>query len=233
MMNYRYDGISVETLMLMSENAFRDSKDFYERNKDKLKKGITIPIRQVIEALSDTITDIDPEIPIMPTRMVSRIRRDTRFSKNKHLYRENLWAMFMRDKHALPYYPCMWFEVSPNCYSGGVGIYDAPPALMAIFRKHLVENQSEFLKAAKSAESAGAVFHCESYKKPKSNCPSEKAAPYFNAKSFYFIYSFPDVRQLAQPDFIEDIRGIYKKMKPMYGFLLKVSEDYAQTLLNK
>ncbi len=231
-MDYRYDGISVETLMLMSENAFRDSRDFYEQNKEKLKKGMTVPIQQVIEALSDTITDIDPQIPIRPTRMVSRIRRDTRFSKNKHLYRENLWAMFMRDKHELPYYPCMWFEVSPACYSGGVGVYDAPPAMMEVFRRHLTENEAAFLKAVRSVESAGAVFHCDSYKKPKPNCPNEKIAPYYNAKSFYFIYSFPDVRQLAQADFIEDIRGIYKKMKPMYRFLLKVSEEYGQTLLS-
>ena len=231
-MDYRYDGITVETLMLMSENAFRDSKDFYEQNKEKLKQGMTVPIRQVIEALSDTITDIDPEIPIVPSRMVSRIRRDTRFSKNKHLYRENLWAMFMRDKHALPYYPCMWFEVSPADYSGGVGIYDAPPALMEIFRRHLTEKPEEFLKAAAAAEAAGAVYHCQSYKKEKAGCPDERLARFYNAKSFYFIYSFPDVRQLAKPDFIEDIRGIYRQLKPMYRFLLKVSEEYSGTLVN-
>lgn len=230
-MDYRYDGITVETLMLMSENAFRDSKDFYEQNKETLKNGMTIPIRQVIEALADTIIDIDPQIPIDPVRMVSRIRRDTRFSKNKHLYRENLWAMFMRDKHELPYYPCMWFEVSPESYSGGVGVYDAPPALMEIFRRHLNENPKAFEKAAGAAEKAGAVYHCESYKKEKPGCPNDKLARFYNAKHFYFIYSFPDVRQLATPDFIEDIRGIYQQLKPLYRFLLSVSEEYGQTLL--
>ncbi len=229
-MDYRYDGITVETLMLMSENAFRDSREFYEQNKEKLKLGMTVPIRQVIEALADTITDIDPQIPIDPVRMVSRIRRDTRFSKNKHLYRENLWAMFMRDKHALPYYPCMWFEVSPTAYSGGVGVYDAPPALMEFFRRRLTEKPAEFLKAAAAAEGAGAVYHCRSYKKEKPGCPDERLTRFYNAKSFYFIYSFPDVRQLAKPDFIEDIRGIYERMKPMYRFLLEVSEAYSQTL---
>lgn len=230
-MEYRYDGITVETLMLMSENAFRDSRDFYEQNKETLKKGMTIPIRQVIEALADTIIDIDPQIPIDPVRMVSRIRRDTRFSKNKHLYRENLWAMFMRDKHELPYYPCMWFEVSPESYSGGVGVYDAPPALMEIFRRHLTERPKEFEKAAAAAEKAGAVYHCESYKKEKPGCPNDKLARFYNAKHFYFIYSFPDVRQLATPDFIEDIRGIYQQLKPLYRFLLSVSEEYGQTLI--
>ena len=230
-MEYRYDGITVETLMLMSENAFRDSRDFYEQNKETLKKGMTIPIRQVIEALADTIIDIDPQIPIDPVRMVSRIRRDTRFSKNKHLYRENLWAMFMRDKHELPYYPCMWFEVSPESYSGGVGVYDAPPALMEIFRRHLTERPKAFEKAAGAAEKAGAVYHCESYKKEKPGCPNDKLTRFYNAKHFYFIYSFPDVRQLATPDFIEDIRGIYQQLKPLYRFLLSVSEEYGQTLI--
>ena len=86
--------------------------------------------------------------------------------------------------------------------------------------------------AADAAEAAGAVYHCQSYKKEKPGCPHERLARFYNAKSFYFIYSFPDVRQLAKPDFIEDIRGIYQQLKPMYRFLLKVSEEYSGTLVN-
>ena len=33
MSTYRYDGITPETLMLLSENRFRNSRDFYEENK--------------------------------------------------------------------------------------------------------------------------------------------------------------------------------------------------------
>jgi YidC/Oxa1 family membrane protein insertase len=135
MSDYRYDGIKPEILMLLSENRFRNSRDFYEENKKKIKEGITIPLQQIICALSDTIIEIDEDIPIIPQKMVSRVRRDTRYTKDKHMYRENLWTMFTRDKHSLPHFPCMWFEVAQNGYSGGVGTYYAPPRMMELYRQ--------------------------------------------------------------------------------------------------
>ena len=230
MIDYKYNGITPQAMFLMSENRFRNSREFYEEHKEELKQGIVVPIRQVIAALADTLLKIDPQMSIAPEKMVSRIRRDTRFTKDKRLYRENLWTMFMRDKHALPYYPCMWFEVSPECYSGGIGTYYAPPRLMELYRNEIAARPRDFEKAVKSAEKAGCVFECEAYKKEKAGCPKAELAPYYNVKSVFFIYRFSDVSELQTADFIEKIRKIYVQLKPMYVFLLSVSEKYMQEI---
>lgn len=230
-MSYRYDGIKAETIMLMMENRFRNSKEFYDEHKQQLKDGFTVPIRQVVAALSDTLLDIDDQLMLIPEKTVARIRRDTRFSKEKSLYRDNLWAMFMRDKHELPYHPCMWFEVSPRSYSGGVGVYYAPPALMRIFREHISKDTAEFLRAALTLEAAGCAAHAQQYAKKKEGCPDPRIEPFYNAKSLYFIFEFNTVKDLENSDFIEKIRGIYAQMKPMYDFLLRVSREYGESLI--
>lgn len=227
MNNYRYDGITAETLMLLSENRFRNSRDFYEKHKKQLKEGITIPLQQIICALSDTIAEIDDEIPVVPSKMVSRIRRDTRFTKDKNLYRENLWAMFMRDKKALPYFPCMWFEVTQNAYSGGIGTYYAPPRFMELFRQEITERPDDFYDAVILAERSGAVFSGQFYKKGKPGCPMAVLEPYYNAKELYFSFYFPELNELENSDFIEKIRPIYSSFKPMYKFLLSVALKYS------
>lgn len=227
MSNYRYDGIKPEALMLLSENRFRNSKEFYEQNKKKIKEGITIPLQQVICALSDSIIEIDEEIPIIPQKMVSRVRRDTRYTKDKHLYRENLWTMFTRDKHALPHFPCMWFEVTQHGYSGGVGTYYAPPRMMELFRREIAERPDDFYDAVIIAERSGAVFSGEFYKKQKPGCPMSVLEPYYNCKSLCFMFSFPNLNELENADFIEKIRPIYESFAPFYKFLITVAEKYS------
>lgn len=224
----RYDGIRAESLMLLAENRFRNSRDFYEENKKKLKEGVTVPLHQIICALADTIGEIDDDIPIVPSKMVSRIRRDTRFTKDKLLYRDNLWTMFMRDKHNYPYYPCMWFEVTQCGYSGGVGTYYAPPRLMELFRQEIIARPDEFYDAVILAERSGAVFSCESYKKPKSGCPMPVLEKFFYAKNFFYVFSFPQLNDLENADFIEKIKPIYLSFKPLYRFILDVSKKYGQ-----
>lgn len=227
MSEFKYNGITAETLMLLSENRFRNSKDFYEEHKKQLKEGITIPLQQIICALAPTIGEIDDEIPIIPSKMVSRIRRDTRFTKDKSLYRENLWIMFMRDKRALPYFPCMWFEVAQNGYSGGIGTYYAPPRMMELFREEIAARPDDFYDAVIIAERSGAVFSGEFYKKAKPGCPMAVLEPYYNSKSLAFMFRFPNLKELETADFIEKIQPIYSSFKPLYSFLLDVAMKYS------
>ena len=40
----KYDGIFPETLALMAQNRFENSKAFYEEHKQELKDGFTVPL---------------------------------------------------------------------------------------------------------------------------------------------------------------------------------------------
>lgn len=93
-----FKGITRDTLFLMQLNRFNDSKAFYEENKEKIKADMTVPMRQIAAAFGDMMLKIDPFMNTVPTKMVSRVRRDTRYTHDKHLYRENMWIMFMRPK---------------------------------------------------------------------------------------------------------------------------------------
>lgn len=222
-MKYNYDGITRDSLLLLSENKFRDSRDFYLENKEKIKSGIIVPLRQIAEIAGTQLLSLDEHINTVPTKMVSRVYRDTRFSKNKRLYRDNMWIMFMRDKHEWPQYPCMWFEFYPGSYSMGVGLFAETPAFMEYFRAAVRENPDEFLRAARSAENAGAVVSGEPYKKPREGCP-EGAQDYYNRRSLYFIRTCTDIEHLADERVLDELLESQKAFSPMYRFLLGVSD---------
>lgn len=220
-----YKGITRDSLFLLADNRFRDSRDFYEEHKEEIKSGVTVPMRQIAGIIGEELSAIDPLMNTIPTKMVSRVRRDTRYTKDKSLYRENMWIMFMRPKREWMGYPCMWFEVTPREYSMGVGFYGDEPGLLETFRKNLREKPEEFREAADLCKKAGSVFFKRQYKRPFPGCP-EGLEEYYNAKDVGFITFSGDLDDLKNEKIIEIIRGTYKLFTPMYKFLLGVSDEY-------
>ena len=220
-----YKGITRDALFLMADNRFRDSKAYYEEHKEQIKSSMTIPMRQLAGILGEELISLDPLMNTVPTKMVSRVRRDTRYTKDKSLYRENMWIMFMRPKHEWRGYPCMWFEVTPTNYSLGVGFFGDEPGLLETFRKNLRENPDEFRKAADLCIGTGSQFFNRKYKRPFPGCP-EGLEDYYNAKDVGFILFSGQLEDLEDETIIKIMRDTYKAYSPMYKFLLKVSDEY-------
>ena len=115
-----YEGISADSLFLLAENRFQDSKAFYEEHKPAIKAGVIQPLRQVIAELMPAMLTVDPLIG----GNVSRVRRDNRYTHDKSKYRENMWITFMRDKRTWDWcVPAFYLDFSLNGAEWGVGFY--------------------------------------------------------------------------------------------------------------
>lgn len=223
---YKYDGITGDSLFLLAQNRFENDKNFYEAHKNEIKKGVITPIRQIIDALLDDMFSYDNRMVLIPWKMVSRIRRDTRYTKDKSLYRENVWAMFMRDKKANPYIPCFWFEIFQGGYTSGVGTYETNATYLSLYREKILAESDRFRDAIESCRKVGAKIALDCYKKKKDgDCP-EDLLDFYNAKQMYIKCDYFDVRELENGDFIDKIREDYKAFYPVYSFLLEVTEKY-------
>lgn len=139
-------GIRPEAIWLLAENRFHDSREFYEEHKAQLKTQIVEPLRRLVEDLAPAALKIDPQIIANPMQngCVSRIRRDNRYTRDKSLYRENMWIVLMRDKKAWDALPAFFADFSPRGANFGMGVYHESPRLMQILRRHLEENPEPF-----------------------------------------------------------------------------------------
>lgn len=223
---YKYDGITSDALFLLARNRFENDKNFYEEHKSEIKKGVMTPVRQIIEALLDDMFSYDDRMVLVSWKMVSRIRRDTRYTKDKSLYRENVWVMFMRDKKSNPYIPCFWFEIFPDRYTSGVGTFYTNATYLSIYREKILAEPDRFRKAIRSCEKVGATLSLDCYKKQKDgDCPQD-LVQFYNAKQVHFKCDYFDIRDLENSDFIDTLRKNYKAFYPLYSFLLEVTEKY-------
>ena len=226
-MNENFKGFDPNGFMLLEMNKFNDSKDFYETVKDDIKKMIITPMRQLALDLSDELLAVDEKMVLIPTKMVSRIRRDTRYSKNKEMYRSNVWCMFMRNKHEWRFMPCMWVEVFPDRYSYGVGLFHAQPSDLEVFRRILSDNQDEFRYALRQTDVAEALPFVDTFKKDKPGAENigEDLKPYYNSRYFLFSYTGTDMKKLFNGSIEEELIYAIRAFTPMYKFLLKVTDE--------
>lgn len=221
----KYDGIFPETLALMAQNRFENSKIFYEEHKQELKDGFTVPLRQLAMALSSQVYELDDMIVTDPVRMVSRIRRDNRYTKDKSLYRDHLWVMFMRNKHQWFNYPCMWVEVNQDCWGYGVGTYYIDAQYLELYRKALLKRPHEFLRAIKRVESTGADCLNTYYKKHKPGDPSPELEPYYDIKSLCYMQVRTDFKTLESEKVIEEVSKAFDEFSDLYLFLKSVADE--------
>lgn len=222
-----FKGFDPNGFMLLEMNKFNDSRDFYESVKEDIKRMSITPMRQLCADLGDELYRIDPKMNLIPTKMVSRVRRDTRYSKNKQMYRSNIWCMFMRDKHQWENFPCMWFEFFPDGYSYGVAMFRFDAKGLTAFRKKLIEKPAEFRRALTSIEITGAQPFIESFKKDKPDIDKvdENLKCFYNAKDFGFVYHSKDMNKLIDASVYEELVYALRAFEPMYRYLAEITDE--------
>ena len=220
-------GFNPDGFMLLEMNKFNDSRDFYESVKEDIKKMSIIPMRQLCSDLSEELYRIDPKMNLIPTKMVSRVRRDTRYSKNKQMYRSNIWCMFMRDKHQWENFPCMWFEFFPDGYSYGVAMFRFDATGLDAFRRKLIDNPRAFKRALTSIETTGAQLFIDSFKKNKPGIDEvdDELKLFYNAKDFGFTYHSSDMSKLIDGTVKEELIYAIRAFEPMYKFLTEITDE--------
>lgn len=219
-----FQGFDRDTFFLLAENKFNDSKPFYDSVKDQIKQKAVNPMREICAALAEQLFALDDQMNLIPVKMVSRIRRDTRRAKNKEMYRENVWAMFMRRKQEWRYQPCMWFEIMPVGYSMGVGMYDSDTGYLAHFRNAMQSHPDEFRAAVKQAQSVGAVESIDRYAKDKPGEIPADLRPFYQTKNLFFIRYSSEMEPLFNGMVLDELREAIAAFAPMYRFLLGVME---------
>ena len=219
-----FKGIQGQDFFLLAENRFMNSRSFYEEKKELIKQRVIVPMRALTLDLNEFFLSIDDEIYTNPVHQVSKVRRDTRYSRDKSLYRENLWVSFSRYRKEFPLFPTFWLEVFQNGYDCGVGYFYTTPHLMEFYRKEILENTKQFAKIIKSFEAEHLMTYGDSYKKPKSGDIPAFLAPYYNRRGIGFYKHTEGIADIESDAFVDKAIEIYKMLAPMYKFLLSASE---------
>ena len=217
-----FSGFPEETLRFFLDLRFHNSATWFHEHREEYLNYVQAPFYALIEDLVPTMQQIEPQIEIRPHKVLSRIHRDTRFSRDKSPYRDHLWTWFKRGGEDRWLSLGFWFEYGVDHLSWGMAQWGENRPLMDRFRREITARPYYI---AGLIESCGlpmrhldlSATHFQRIKVPP-GIP-ESLVPWYTLREFGMIQSQPDPSLLSSRDLVGKIAADYLAMAPIYHLL--------------
>ena len=135
-----FTGFTDETVQFLMDLKFHNNTEYFHANHDRYIETVQTPFYDMINALAPVMRRIDPLMEIRPHKCLSRIHRDTRFSRDKSPYRDHHWFLFRKAAEPREKSLFYFFEFGPDRLDWGMGIWGENRELMDLFRKRIRAN---------------------------------------------------------------------------------------------
>ncbi|MBC8569880.1 DUF2461 domain-containing protein [Zongyangia hominis] len=216
-----------QTLQFLTENRLRDSKEWFNEHKEDYRRLVLEPMQELVGKLTPTMLDIDPQFTTEPKvdKTICRIWRDTRYSKDKSRYRENMWLIFKRGKMHGTQVPGLYFEISPSGFCYGGGFYSPSTDYMNTLRKLILEGDAVAKKAMKAyKEQSVFTLEGEKFKRPRYPNAPEEQRRWLELRGIHFEAESRDAGLLFSDALADKLCEDFRHLAPIYQFLLHTSQ---------
>ena len=220
-----FKGFSKEATTFLKNLRVNNNKTWFLEHKQDYEKFILAPMRSLVVDLGSYMLGIDPDFEVRPAinKTISRIYRDTRFSKNKSPYKTAMWITFKQPRKDWKDAPAYFFEISADSYRYGMGMYGATPATMSNFREMVDKDLKKFKKEiAFYKKQKRFVMGGDKYKRIFDKTKSDEIQDWYQRKNLYFMCSKKNDKVLFSEKLLEELGAGFKILADFYHLLLKV-----------
>ncbi|MEK6698805.1 MAG: DUF2461 domain-containing protein [Nitrospirota bacterium] len=221
-----FQGFSHRSIAFLRALKAHNDKLWFDAHWHEYNAQLLAPMQNLVSDLGEIMLGIDPLFEVRPAvnKTISRIYRDTRFSRDKSPFRTAMWFTFKRPGEGWQDAPAYFFELTPNAYRYGMGFYHASRDTMDKLREIIDANPKVFLKAISFySKQKDFVVEGEMYKRIlKPGLPADLHA-WYQRKSFYLVCNRKNDQTLFSGTLIRDIKSGYKRLAPLYYFMRNVA----------
>lgn len=215
-----FKGFEPDTFKFFLELGFNNEKAFFDANRARCARVVQQPARALANELIPAALGMNPDFDTRMGVLVSRMNRDTRFSKNKLPYRDHAWIGFKPAQMHTSEAFCVYFEIEPGGYGYGMGMYDANPALMKPFRERAIANPQKLLDLSKPLLDRGFTLQGEAFKRDRFPAAPEAIKPYVNRKGISWCFFSKDIEKTFSREIFVETNEAFALMKPLYRFVM-------------
>lgn len=218
-----FTGFSQAGLNFLQDVWINNSRTWFKEHREIYDNELIKPFRLLVKQLSEVMLEIDGQFETRPAigKTISRIHRDTRFSKDKTLYRSRLWLTFKRPSNDWKAAPAYFFEISPDGYRYGLGYYCASKQTMDIFRGEILNDTSKFLKVIRCVKKPF-VLVGDCYKRPLVKDQDRRIATWYNRKNLAVMVTEDQVEDVLDADIANKLAKGFKQLLPLYDYLMDI-----------
>lgn len=221
----RFTGFSQNAPTFLRNLAANNNKAWFEAHRQEYEEHLLEPLKALVSDLSGFMLSIDPDFMTIPSvdRTISRIYRDTRFSKDKSPYKTTVWITFKRPIRNWQDSPCYFLELGVDYYRFGMGFYSAAKDTMDRLREIVDKRPAEFLKVVSFfAKQDVFVLEGEKYKKILKGTLPADLQEWYQRKNLYLVCNREIDETLYGRRLVDDLISCFGIVAPLYHYLWKL-----------
>lgn len=212
-------------LEMMLAIRFNNNKLFMHENKADYIRYMREPYYEFIRQLAPHMLEINPKMEVREQKCLSRIYRDTRFSKDKSPYRDHHWIAFRAMGIPKEEAPMFWFEIRIEGVSWGLGFWGENKAAMKLLRERMLAKPTMFKKILRPIEKNKLDVSGSNYKKMDIPDALDKdLKSVYTKKELYVQRASSDPGLIFHSDIVQNVLDDYKAMAPFYNLMQECYE---------
>ncbi len=225
-----FTGFTEDTIRFFMDLKFHNYHEYFHQEHDRYVETVQSLFYEFINSLAPDMRRIDPGMEVRPHKCLSRIHRDTRFSRDKSPYRDHLWLLFRREAEPREKSLMYYFEMGPSRLGWGMGFWGENREALDLFRKRMTANPDGTMALIDDLDLSrhGMMLNGTSHKRMP--VPAEIPArmkPWYTAKEMYISKINPDYRMIFSDRILKEVRSDFQALSPLYRLLRGYCDDSA------
>jgi uncharacterized protein (TIGR02453 family) len=221
-LKYTMPQISKSTLTFLSDLRLNNDREWFNANRKRYETARS-DFEVFVQALIDEITKLDPIFRGLEAKScIFRINRDTRFSRDKSVYKTNLGAFMVRGgKKNGDRFPGYYLHIEPGESFVAGGSYIPPSPWLSAIRQKIDLQGDELLRIINTREYRKYFNGLDGEKlkvPPRGYSKDHPHIELLKMKSFLADLSFSD-KDVISDGFFEVVISAFRAMKPLNDFL--------------
>ena len=218
-----FQGFSDATIDFMWGIRFNNERSWFQAHKEDYVNCFYEPMKDLNAELYQRMCQAYPRQTFLSK--VSRIYRDARRLHGRGPYKDHLWLSLQGPVERWTDTPVFWFELSPESWSYGLGVYCAQAVTAAKLRARMDADPKPMEKLTRLLNGQ-TEFVLDGPEYAKAKTPSTPLlAQWYQKKSYDLIHREPNSAVLYDRGLVERIFTGWQFLMPFYAYLSTVPGD--------
>ena len=228
-----FTGFPEETVQFLLDLRFHNDTAWFNEHRDRYLRDVQAPFYAFIEDAVPLMQRIDPLMEIRPYKLLSRIRRDTRFSKDKSPYRDHHWIWFKRGGEERWQSLGYWFEYGPQRVMWGMATWDENRPLMDRFRRELAADPKRLGDIIRSCSLPERHLQLQGDFFRRLEIPPGLPGdlePWYRLRAPAILQTQPSLEETASRAVLGHVIADFRAMAPIYHMLRGMKDELEKIL---
>jgi uncharacterized protein (TIGR02453 family) len=218
-----FQGFSDAAVDFLWGVRFNNERGWFEQHKGEYTQYVYEPMKQLNAELYQRMSAAYPKQSFLSK--VTRIYRDARRLHGRGPYKDHLWLTLQGPVEHWTDTPVFWFELSPESWDYGLGVYCSQALTAAKLRARMDADPKPMEKLTRKLNrQTEFVLEGPEYARAKA-APSPLLAEWYNKKNYSLIHQEPISDALYSSALTDRIFDGWKFLMPFYEYLSTVPGD--------